>query len=121
MALRDKIAAKAAPQLEPGEQIQQVFAGQTASQWLALAGWIFFLLSNKYRAYVVTDQRIAVFDTGKWGMGNPKTLLGSLPRGTRLGPPSGLWHVVQLGDEKIRIHKRFHKDLAAADAAVGLT
>jgi hypothetical protein len=32
MALRDKMAASAAPFLQPGEPVQAVFAGQTASQ-----------------------------------------------------------------------------------------
>jgi hypothetical protein len=35
MALRDKMAASAAPYMRPGEPVQAIFAGQTASQFLA--------------------------------------------------------------------------------------
>jgi hypothetical protein len=45
-------------------------------------------------------------------------VVGELPRATRLGPPSGLWHVVPAGDEKLRVHRRFFKDIEAADTAV---
>lgn len=42
-----------------------------------------------------------------------------LPRGAELGPVGkGIWHTVTVGDEKIRVHRRFFKDLKAADAAI---
>ncbi len=117
MALRDKIREKASTQLEPGEQIHAVFAGQTHSQFLILLGVVPFLAMNKYRCVAVTDRRVAVFDSGKLGMSNPRKLIASLPRDTAFGTPSGLWHVVELNGEHLRVHKRFHKDIISARTA----
>jgi hypothetical protein len=47
-----------------------------------------------------------------------KGVVGSLPRQTPLGPVSGLWGKVQLGPEQVWVHKRFHKDVAAANAFI---
>ncbi len=118
MAIRDKIRDQASAHLEPGEQIQAVFAGQTHSQYLLVLGGLLFLLLNSYRCVVVTDRRVAVFDAGKMGMSKPRQLIASLPRTTDLGAPSGLWHVVELNGERLRVHKRFHKDVAGVQAAL---
>ena len=118
MALRDKMAASAAPYLRPGEPVQAIFAGQTASQYLAaLGGILFFLSLNRYRIFVVTPNRILVLDAGKFSTKRAKGLVAELPRSTRLGPGSGIWHRIQVGQEKLRVHRRFFKDLEAADAA----
>lgn len=119
MAIRDKIRDKAQPQLQPGEQIQAVFSGQTQSQWLILLGYILFFILNSYRCVVVTDRRIVVFDSGKFAQANPTSILFEVPRSTRLGPPSGLWHTISFPSEEIRVHKRFHKDIEQADAQAG--
>jgi hypothetical protein len=117
LAIRDKIIANAQPFLEPGEQVQAAFGGQTFSQWWAMLSWLIVLFKSSYRCVVVTDRRIAVFDTGKWAMGKPKTLLRNLPRTTKIGPASGLWYRTEALGERMYIHKRFHKDIAAADGA----
>ncbi len=119
MALRDKLVKKITPMLEPGEQVQAVFVGQTASQWLAAAGLIFFVLSNKYYTVAATDRRIAVFKGGSMTVASPKELTASLPRNTRLGPASGLWWKTDIAGVTLRVHKRFHKDVAQADAFLG--
>lgn len=119
MAIRDKIRDKAQPQLQPGEQVQAVFAAQTTSQWLILLGYIIFFIANSYRCVVVTDRRIVVFDSGKLSQASPKTIVAEAPRSTRLGPPSGLWHTVSIGGEDLKVHKRFHKDIEQADAQAG--
>lgn len=120
MALRDKMASSAAPYLHPGEPVQQVVGAQTASQWIAaLGGVLFFLGLNRYRIIVVTPGRMLLLDSGVWGMSKAKGVVAEWPRATRLGPPSGaLWHVIPLEDSKLRIHRRFFKDIEAADAAV---
>jgi hypothetical protein len=41
-----------------------------------------------------------------------------LPRSTRLGPGTGIWHRIPAGQENLRVHRRFFKDIDAADAAV---
>jgi hypothetical protein len=120
MAIREKISRNAAPFLEPGEQIQAVFAGQTASQYLIFLGFLPFVLVNNYRKVLATDRRILVLDSGKLFMGTPRSIVRVLPRASRLGPPTGaLWYVTDKTGEKLRIHKRFHKDIEAADALAG--
>ena len=114
MAIRDKIAANAAPFLEPGETIRGVLAGQTASQYLMLLGWLPFMLTNKYRTIVATDRRTVVLDSGSWRMTQAKGVVTQLPPGTRLGPWTGnVWHKVQVGNETLRVHRRFKKDVEA--------
>jgi hypothetical protein len=109
--------ASAAPYLQQGETIQAVFGAQTASQWLAaLTGIFVFLGMNKYRIFVVTPRRILILDAGSMSMAKAKGLVTELPRATKLGPGTGLWHVIPAGDEKLRVHKRFFKDIATADA-----
>ena len=115
IAIRDKIAANAQPHLAAGEQIQAVIPAQTFSGWWAVLSWLIVLLKSSYRAVVVTDRRILVFDTGKLTMGTPKQLLRELPRATRIGPASGLWYKTDALGEKLYVHKRFHRDIAAAD------
>jgi len=75
---------------------------------------------NDFRAVLVTDRRILVLACGKWGMGTPRSIVRELPRNIRIGPASGLWWKSESLGEKLYIHNRFHKDVAAADAAIGL-
>ena len=117
MAIRDTMQASASPYLQPGETVQAVFGAQTASQWLAaLTGVFVFLGLNKYRIFVVTPGRILVLDAGKASMAKAKGLVTELPRSTKLGPPTGLWHVIPAGEEKLRVHRRFFKDIEVADS-----
>jgi hypothetical protein len=119
MAIRDSMRNSAATYLRQGEPVQAVFAGQTASQYLAaLGGFLFFLNLNRYRIFVVTPDRILILDAGKFGMSKAKGLVTELPRATRLGPGSGLWHVIPVGREKLRVHRRFFQDIEAAAAQV---
>ena len=118
MAIRDSMRGSAASYLAPGETVQAVFGAQTASQWMVpLTGFFLYPLINSYRIVAVTPQRIVVLDAGKWGTKKAKGIVGELPRSRRLGPGSGLWHVIPAGDEKLHVHKRFFKDLEAADTA----
>ncbi|WP_328708416.1 hypothetical protein OHB01_15145 [Microbispora hainanensis] len=119
MALHDSLRSVAAPYLRQGETIQAVFGAQTLSQWLfALTGMFLFFALNQYRIFVVTPQRILVLDAGKVTMTKAKGVLAELPRATKLGPGTGMWHVIRVGDEKLRVHRRFFKDIAIADAQV---
>lgn len=117
MALRDAMRDSAAPYLQPGETVQAVFGAQTASQWLAaLTGIFVFLGLNRYRIFVVTPARVLVLDAGKVSMKKARGVMAELPRSTRLGPGAGLWHVIPVGEEKLRVHRRFFKDLETADS-----
>ena len=116
MALRDSMRNSAAPYLRPGEPVQAVFGAQTASQWMVpLTGFIFFRFINDYRIVVVTPQRIVVLDAGKSSMKKAKGVVAELHRSARLGNGSGAWHVVPAGQENLRVHRRFFKDLQEAD------
>jgi len=117
MAIRDSMQSSAATYLQPGETVQAVFGAQTASPWLApLAGALIFLGLNRYRIFVVTSRRIIVLDAGKVSMAKAKGLVAELPRSTTLGPGTGLWHMIPAGEENLRVHKRFFKDIETADA-----
>jgi hypothetical protein len=119
MALRDKMLSSSAQFLHPDETAEAVFGAQTTSQYLfALTGVIGFLIMNRYRIVVVTQQRILVLNAGSMGMKNARGVVTELPRSTRLGPTSGVWHVIPASGEKLRVHRRFFKDIEAADAAI---
>ena len=119
MALRDSMRESAAQYLRPGEPIQAVIGAQTASQWLAaLTGWLVFLGLNHYRILAVTPARIVVLDAGKTSMKKARGVVTELPRSTRLGPGTGMWHQIPAGAETLRVHRRFFKDLEAADTSV---
>jgi hypothetical protein len=119
MALRDTMRDSAAQYLQPGEQVQAVIGAQTASQWLAaLTGIFVFLGLNKYRILAVTPNRIVVLDAGKTSMKKARGVVMELPRSTRLGPATGLWHRIPAGNETLRVHRRFFKDLESADSVV---
>lgn len=116
IAIRDKIIENSQQFLKPGEQVQAAIGGQTSSGWLATVP-ILSLIVNSYSPVLVTDQRILLLDSGKWSMGKPKSVKAEFPRNIRIGPPSGLWwKCTALGDSKLYVHKRFHKDVEAADA-----
>jgi hypothetical protein len=118
MALRDSMRDSAAQYLQPGEPIQAVIGAQTASQWLAaLTGVFVFLGLNRYRILAVTPARIVVLDAGRVSMKKARGVVMELPRSTRLGPGTGLWHRVPAGNETLRVHRRFFKDLETADTA----
>lgn len=122
MAIEDRIAAAAAPFLEPGERVQTALVAQTASFWWILLGFLPFLVVNEYRNVVATDRRLLVLNSGHLFSTKPKSVVRALPRSTRIGPFSGaLWYVNGNLGEILRIHKRFQKDVEAADAAAPAT
>jgi hypothetical protein len=117
VALRDAMSASAAQYLRPEETVQAVFGAQTASPWLAaLTGVFIFLGLNSYRIVVATPQRILVLDAGRASMKKARGVVAELPRSTRLGPGTGVWHKIPVGDENLRVHRRFYKDLETADS-----
>jgi hypothetical protein len=118
MSIRDSMRASASAFVQPGEPIQTVVGAQTASQYVAALGGIFFFLGlNRYRILVATPQRILVLDAGKFSMKKARGVVGELPRATRLGPGKGIWHIIPANGEKLRVHRKYFKDIEAADAA----
>lgn len=117
LGVREKIRSKVAPMLDAGEQIQEVFPATTMGLLMtALLDRILFFMPSTHRIVVVTDRRIAVFRSGKFTQGNPKKLLRSVPRNTKIGPPKGVTYKTKVLGEKMFVHKRFHKDVENADA-----
>src|ERR1700683_4976808 len=107
MALRDTMRSSSAQFLQPGEPIQAVIGAQTASQWLAmLTGFLVFLGLNRYRIIAVTPNRIVVLDAGKTSMKTARGVVMELPRSTRLGPGSGMWHQIPAGGGDLPVHRR---------------
>jgi hypothetical protein len=47
-----------------------------------------------------------------------KRVLAEFPRGLRIGPASGLWWKCTNLGPRLYVQKRFHKDIAVADAAL---
>src|SRR5207247_6744973 len=91
----------------------------TAGRWLGVLPGIFvFLGLHHCRILAVTPNRIVVLDAGKSSMKTARGVVTELPRATRLGPGSGVWHQVPAGNEKLRVHRRFFKDIETADRAV---
>jgi len=121
VAIRDNMRRSAAQYLQPDDPLQTVIGAQTASQWVAaLTGWLVFLGLNKYRILAVTPTRILVLDAGKVTMSKARGVVMELPRSTRLGPATGLWHQVPAGAETLRVHRRFFKDIETADNSVAV-
>jgi hypothetical protein len=119
MALRDKLRERVQPLLEPGEQIQQVFMAQTASPyWVLLSYWV-LIFKNGYRVVAVTDRNIVTMKGGAFMPSSPKSVVSRSPR-TPIGPLTGkLWGTATIGGEKMWVNKRFHRDVAEADAGMG--
>ena len=121
MALRDKLASRTQPFLEPGEQVQQIFPAQVGpNPWMIPAiGPIIVMLISKMRVIAVTDRAVLVLNSSKLTP-KPTGLLHRLPRQTRLGPIEGkVFAKITVAGERTWVHRRFHKDAQAADAALG--
>ncbi|MDQ2983941.1 MAG: hypothetical protein M3R70_08485 [Actinomycetota bacterium] len=117
MGAREKIRESAAPFVEQGETIQAVFNAQTGPNpnWVFLTPIIMFFA--KYVVVVVTDRRILILRASAFRPTVAKSVAGELPRRTKLGPLSGLWGSIDLDGTRYWVHRRFFKDVDAADAA----
>src|SRR5579859_1171599 len=116
MALRDKIRTNAQQVLQPGEVIQAVIPAQTVSPYFALITYWIVILSNAYRVIVVTDRRIMVCRSGRLTITPVGQVEREAPRGTRIGPATGLWYKSESLGVPLYISRRFFNDVAAADA-----
>jgi hypothetical protein len=117
VSIRDSMRESVSSFLRPDETVQTVIGAQTASQYVAaLVGPFPFLGLNRYRILAITSQRILVLDAGKMSMKKARDVMAELPRETRLGPASGVWHTIPVNGGKVRVHRRFFKDIERADA-----
>jgi hypothetical protein len=117
MALINKMRSAADPYLRPGELVQALIGAQTHSNYLAmLTGFWILLVLNRYRMIVVTSDRVLVLDTGRFGFTKVRGVVTELPRDTRLGPARGAaWYRVQVGEETLRVHRRFFRQIEQSD------
>jgi len=117
MNVRKKMAERSLGLLPPETRIRHIFAGQTGPcPWWSLLTWV-VVLWQRPRIVAVTDSHIHVLATPWLMPTRPKRLIATLPRDGHIGPVSGLlWARVQIGDERIWVRQRFHKDITAADA-----
>jgi len=118
MALRDKLVQRATPYLEPGEQIQAIFLAQSGPSpyWIILSTLI-VIFGAGYHTVVVTDRAIVILRNGRLTGTFPQSVHLRGPRNVVLGTPTGIWGKIHL-DTRYWVHKRFHKDVQAADAAL---
>jgi hypothetical protein len=117
-SIRDKITTNAQGFLQPGEQVQAGFPAQTKNgYWVPLTGFFGFVFINKYRNVIATDRRILLTDAGRWSTAKSKSVIAEFPRSTSLGDPKGVWWKTEALGQTLYIHKRFHKDVEAANAA----
>jgi len=121
MAIRDKLRANAQKHLKEGETIQHVMAAQTTSAWMALLSYWIIIIKNSYRVIVVTDRRIFVAMSGRFTTTPVNDIVHEAPRSTKIGSPSGLWHKCETLGPTLYIHKRYFKDIQAADAGAAAT
>jgi hypothetical protein len=75
--------------------------------------------SNCSRVVVVTDRRILLCHTARRRTTQVDEVGLDLPRNTIIGPAHGIWYQTDALAESLYIHRRYHKDVAAADAASG--
>jgi hypothetical protein len=117
MAIRDKLKTNASHLLDPGEPIQVVFPAKTMIP-IGIAS-LYAIFGSIQRVVVVTDRRILVCKAGHFRPTQVKEIIFVLPRHMVIGPAHGLnYRTDSLGDD-LYINRRFFKDVAAADAAIG--
>lgn len=119
-ALREKLAARVQPLLEPGERVEQVFLAQSGPNPNVILLTYLALFFNKYHVIAVTDRAVVVFSAGLWRQSFPKAVVTRLARNTLLGPSSGaLWSRINVpGKKSTWVHRRFYRDVDAADASL---
>lgn len=115
MAIRDKLADRAGKFLEPGEQVHAVFLAQSGPSpyWSLLSAWI-TLIGAKYGMVAVTDRGIVVLRNGRLRSTFPNKLVARAPFSALQGEPGGLWGEIYIDGKRYWVHRRFHKDVAAA-------
>jgi len=114
MAIRDKMRANAS-RSSSREKLSRPCLGPRRQVNGSPDLWWIIVIRNSFRVVVVTtaDTRVP---SGRFRMTPVKELRHELPRRTRIGPAKGLWFKCESLGERLYIHKRFHKDVEAADA-----
>jgi hypothetical protein len=97
MAIKDKLAAKAAPFLDDGEVVQQAFRARVMLPGTRLAKATYVVIG--------TQHAVKILRTSNWSTTTPKTLVAQVPRAVpvSLERAGGVWWRLQLGDQDVRI------------------
>jgi hypothetical protein len=125
LATPRQLAELSTPLLPPGSQVRQAFICQTGSSFALffinwLTGLTMFWIT--YRCVAVTQNAIYVLDSPKLSGGaRPRSIVGTMPRRTQLGPVSGRWGQITLLEERYWVKKRFQDQVIAADNEAGFT
>jgi hypothetical protein len=120
MDVPDQLKASAAALLGPGETLQAAIWAQTLNPyWVPITPLRVVLgPSSPYRVIVATDRRLLLLRGNRWRVRASREILAELPRRTRIGPAGGLWHRTDAFGEHLYIQRRFHREVASADAAL---
>jgi hypothetical protein len=119
MALREKLAERITPMLEPGETIQHVWLAQSGMSPYLLAGigGAVAMLFNKYFVVAATDRAILLCSAGKLAPSKPKAVVKRLPRDAKLELNGKVWGKGDLAGTTYYVHRRFFGDVEAANRA----
>lgn len=110
MSMAETIIKRASAHLTPGEVVHGAFAGQrTIKNRIGEGG---------YRVVVATERRFLVFQSGTFSQTVLKRLIEESPRDQMLGEPTGLFYEVTVGNETMKVNRRYFGQIRAIDAAV---
>lgn len=99
--------------LIPNEKVEAAGSGQTGVY--PLLWWLpygeFLTMFNGGRVIAITDQSITVLKSGRlrWTRNRPSAVLYSVPRTTQFGPFHKRWERVDLGSERIWLHRKVYQ------------
>jgi hypothetical protein len=97
MAIKDKLAAKAAPFLADGEVVQQAFRARVMLPGTQLAKATYVVIG--------TQHTIKILQTSIWSTTTPRTLRAEVPKGApvSLDKARGMWWRLRIGDQQIGV------------------
>ena len=105
MALRDRLAAKAAPFLQPDDVVQQAFRARMLLSGTQLAKSTFVVVG--------TQDAVVILKTSIWSTTKPKELVARVPKTAPISlERSGRWSRLRVGDRLLRIAGRATHDQA---------
>lgn len=118
---RDAIAVAIRPDLDEDEEILDVVTGRVGARpslWLATP-WKRFS-GMRGRTISLTSHGLVVHAAPSIRPSRPTTLLRRLAFSQPIGPLTGSWTAVELGNERIWIHRRYRDEVDSMNAQIGL-
>ena len=77
------------------------------------------LTTARYRVIAITADDVLLLRARGWRPAKPVELLKRIPRTTKFDVRSQFWSQIEVGGEKLWVHKRFQAKLDAADESLG--